>query len=125
MTGHAFKGAFLRQCATASALIAGLGCVAERILPGVVLANTGLAFYGIVIFAVVCSVLAPPVFVRARWLRALALVPVGFLLVAFVFLITSDLGRTGLVLSLTAVLLTGMIILALALRPPGETEPIS
>jgi hypothetical protein len=121
MNGQYFITVFVRQCASACAWFVGLACIVERLAPGTILANLDLNYFWLVIGAVGLTVLAPesprPVSRLATFLFAL---PVGVLLIGFVFLITSSLGNSGLIISGAVAVLTLTALLAGSFRDPSS-----
>lgn len=99
---------WLRQTSSAAAWCLGLLCVAERVVPGSVLPYVN--FFPLVPLVVVLTIIAPPPVERSRWLRVIVFVPIGFAMVAFLFLVTSDLGRWGWLLSFAGLLTVGSIL---------------
>lgn len=107
MTLREFAGFFVRQCAAAAIWLAAILCVAERLSPGSVLPFFPL--FPLVILAFGLSVLAPARPTISRF-RLIPFLPILFLIVAFLFLIASDLGRGGLLLTASA-LIVGLAFL--------------
>lgn len=111
-----FFGSFLRQCAHAGAWLLGLLCISERLAPGSVLPYLSLYLWAVAVFVVSLFVPRPE---RGSRLRAIALVPAAFLLLAFLFLVTADLGRWGWLLTASAALLAVAVFWSL-LHPVNE-----
>ncbi len=111
MTLIAFLKSFLRQCANASAWLTGWMCLAERLAPGSILPYFDLYLWALL--AMVLTLLAPRAERPPRW-HAIAYLPDAFLLVAFLALTTSELGRWGYVLTAAGALLVASFVAAMA-----------
>lgn len=102
MSLNEFFASFLRQSAHASAWLLGWMCLSERLAPGSVLPYFNLYLWSIGVLLLI--LIAPRLEHPPRW-RVLAFTPDAFLLLAFLFLVTKDLGRWGYLLTLSAFIL--------------------
>lgn len=112
--------AFVRQASFSLAWFTGLLVVAERLAAGSV--TPYINVYWLVFATLVLTVLSPaPEEDRPAW-RAIGLLPVAFFLVAFLFLITSGLGRWGLALTAVGAMLSIAFVFAVAY--PGHDNEL-
>jgi len=111
MTLTDFSSAWIRQCASALAWFSGIACVVERLSPGLVTADFGRWIYLIIFFAVLLTFVSPPpANPRRGWKVFASWLPIGFLLASFLWLVTSEGGRAGTVLSFAgSVLILGFL----------------
>lgn len=109
---------FLRQTSAALSVLAGSLCVAERLVPGSVLPH--LNIFWIASLAALVAALVPSDPSRRPLLRALGYVPLALLLVAFLFLLTADLGRSGWILTFSAAAVAMAFLISMA-YPSHET----
>jgi drug/metabolite transporter (DMT)-like permease len=112
-------GALLRQCALAGAVFVGLAAAAERVAPGSVLPFFNLS-YAVAVVAALLVVAPPPERPTNRW-RVLFLLPIALLAIAFLSLVTAELGAwgTAAAASLVLLVLAGMVVLT---YPPEHYE---
>ncbi len=100
MTIKDFLRAWMRQCALAVTVFTALLCVAERLAPGSVLSYMNL--YAWIIASLLLTIVSPSVPRRRGFWRILGLIPVAAPLVAFLALVTSEIGRWGIILTFAA-----------------------
>lgn len=112
MTFLDFFRAWMRQLAHAVTLFTALLCVAERLAPGSVLSY--LNIYAWIIASLLLTVLSPSVAPRRGFVRLFGALPVAVLLVAFLALVTSEVGRWGIVLTIASTFAAVAILWTLA-----------
>ena len=110
----------MRQTGFATSVLAGVLCMAERLVPGSVLPY--LNIYWVVVLALLFAMIAPPRTSDRSILTAVGLIPAALLLVSFLFLLTSDLGRWGFILTGTALLTVVAVIVSFSYPPSHEYD---